>query len=251
VQFLPVTIEADAAYLVPIGDIHIGDKAFGRRGLKKLQGYIAWVLEHPTARIFLMGDVFNAASRVSKTSPFESDSSEYRRAVELFAPVRKQVLGAIDGNHERRVVDMFGFSPLQSFCSELDIPYCGLAAVMRLRVGPEKNPEFYHVFAHHTTGGGGSLGSAINRVVKLQDIVQGMDVYLGGHNHQLVSGTRTVFMPTRSGVLERKVHYVDCGSYLDYQGSYAEAGMMTPGKLGSPRIRFSGTRGHHDVHVSL
>jgi hypothetical protein len=60
---------------------------------------------------------------------------------------------------------------------------------------------------------------------------------------------------------ERKITYVDCGSYLDWNGSYAEKGMMPPGKLGSPRIRFAGYRKTHhsgklqddtrDVHVSL
>jgi len=49
----------------------------------------------------------------------------------------------------------------------------------------------------------------------------------------------------------RKVHYVSCGSYLDYANSYAEDGMMSPGKLGSPRIRFNGLRDRHDVHISI
>jgi len=254
-KLITCSVPDDTAYLIPIGDIHIGDRAFGKKGRKKLLGYLDWVRERPNARIFLMGDILNCASRSSKTSPFESDSSEYRQAVEIFKPYASQILGAIQGNHERRVADQFGFDPLESICRELGVPYCGLSAAIRLRVGKRPAADWYwqtyHIYAHHTTGGGGSLGAALNRVAKLQDIIQGIDVYLGGHNHQLVNGVRTVFRPGRTDLEEHKVHYVDCGSYLEYRDSYAEAGMYSPGKLGSPRLRFSGARDHRDIHVSL
>jgi len=250
------SIPEDHGYIIPIGDLHVGDKAFGARGKRKLKGYIDWVMDHPNAFVFLMGDILNCASRHSKTSPFESSSDEYEYAVELFKPVKSRVIGCITGNHENRVVDSFGFNPLQSFCRELGFPYLGTSAVIRVRVGAREQDsnwyqQIYHLYAHHTTGGGGSLGSALNRVTKLQDIVQNIDVYMGGHNHNLVNGVRTVYRPGRSKMEEHKIHYVDCGSYLEYTESYAEASMFTPGKLGSPRIRLSGVRDHHDIHVSL
>jgi hypothetical protein len=277
VKYLAADIVSDRAYLIPIGDVHVGDRAFGKRGLAKLQGYLEWVASEPAARIFLMGDVFNAASRHSKTSPFETDSSEFSRAVELFRPVKSQILGAIDGNHEARMIDMFGYSPTMTLCQQLEIPYCGWSAVIELNVGNIKNRSdapgthreyrwnTYHIYAHHTTGGGQTLGGALNRSVKLQDIVQGVDVYLGGHNHQMVTGVRTVFRPhgVSHRMVEHKVTFVDCGGYLDWDESYAERGQMPPGKLGSPRLRFAGRRhtGHgnalenywesRDVHVSL
>jgi hypothetical protein len=108
----------------------------------------------------------------------------------------------------------------------------------------------YHVYFHHTTGGG-NLGSSLNRIVKLSEIVEGCDVYCGGHNHQLATGVKSVYRPAPSGVVNRKVTFVSCGSYLDYPDSYAEKGMYSPSKLGSPRVRFSGERDHPDVHVSL
>jgi hypothetical protein len=263
-KFISATIKADHAYLVPIGDIHLGDRAFGKVGRHKLKGYLDWVAATPNARIFLMGDVFNVAGRGTKTSPFESSASEYQDAVGWFRPVRDKILGVIDGNHEARIVDQFGYSPLQGFCALLEIPYCGWSAVLELKVGKGRTNAYY-CYMHHTTGGGGSLGGALNRSVKLQDIVQGVDVYCGGHNHQLVTGVKSVYRPDPDGqrVIARKVTYVDCGSYLDYEESYAEKGMYPPGKLGSPRLRFQGYRNAskkgraeshdatHDVHVSL
>ena len=69
--------------------------------------------------------------------------------------------------------------------------------------------------------------------------------------------------PKAGKMVDHKVTYVDCGSFLDWDQSYAEKGMMPIGKLGSPRLRFAGARntGRHnthedrhrsrDVHVSL
>lgn len=269
-RYITADVRANKAYLLPIGDLHIGDKSFSKRGRAKLKGYLDWVLQTPEARIFLMGDIFNVASRHSKTSPFESNASEYTEAEEIFMPVRKQILGAILGNHEARMLDMFGYNPLDALCARLEVPSCGWSAVIELNVGavPDRRGfkrNQYFIYCHHTTGGGGSLGGALNRSVKLQDIVQGIDVYCGGHNHQLATGVRTVFMPYPAGqrVVERKVTYVDGGSFLDWDESYAEKGMMSVGKLGCPRIRFAGYRhisrkgvaasadGSRDVHVSL
>jgi hypothetical protein len=263
-KFISATIKHDKAYLIPIGDIHLGDKAFGKAGRAKLAGYLDWVAKTPNARVFLMGDVFNVAGRGTKTSPFESSASEYDQAHGLFEPVRSQILGVIDGNHEARMIDMFGYSPLQAFCARLGVPYCGWSAVLELKVGRNRTNAYY-CYMHHTTGGGGSLGGALNRSLKLQDIVQGVDVYCGGHNHQLVTGVKSVYRPDPAGqrVVARKITYVDCGSYLDYENSYAEKGMYPPGKLGSPKLSFKGyvatsnkTRSEnhdtsHDVHVSL
>lgn len=269
-RYVTCDVRAQKAYLLPIGDVHLGDKAFGKKGREKLKGYLQWVQDTSEARIFLMGDVFNVASRISKTSPWESNSSEYEEASAFFLPVKDRILGAIDGNHEARMLDMFGWSPTQALCASLGVPYCGWSAVIELNVGAiDDRKGFkrnqYFVYCHHTTGGGGSLGGALNRSVKLQDIVQGIDVYCGGHNHQLATGVRTVFMPYPAAhrVVERKITYVDGGSFLDWDESYAEKGMMSVGKLGCPRIRFAGYRhisakgvaasadGSRDVHVSL
>ena len=255
-KYLEAEIKENEGFIIPIGDCHIGDPAFKGDGRKKLQGYLDWVEEHPNSRIFLNGDIFNVASRLSPTSPFETDTNEYRIGVELFRPYAKQILGATDGNHEARMLDYFGVSPLQSFCMELKIPYCKWSAVVALKVG-KRNTEksfrqIYYIYFHHTSGGGGTIGGKINRVAKLREIVEGIDVYCGSHNHQLVVAPQDVFYPSISAkdIMKRRIWFVDCGSYLKWDDSYAEKGMMPPSKLGSPKIRFSGGK-EHSVNVSL
>lgn len=260
-KIVHVDIPEDHGYLIPIGDLHRGDKHFTNVGLRKLTGYLEWVKEHKNARIFLMGDILNVASRSSKTNPFESDSDEYVKALKLFLPYKSQIIGAISGNHCARMYKEFGFNPLGPFCSELGVPFLNFSSAIHLRVGKcpsgpktKNKGEFYQSYwgyAHHGTGGGGTLGSALNRKVKLADIVQGMDFYMAGHDHQLVTGVREVYVPKNKELQRQRVHYIDTGSFLDWDDSYAEEAMMPIGKLGSPRIRFDGRCRHHDVHVSL
>ena len=237
----------DHAYLVPIGDLHLGSTAFGERGRTLLQGYLDWVAARPNARICLMGDIFDVATRTSPTSPFESSSSEYSRAVEIFKPYAKHISFSLRGNHCQRLLNHAGYDPMEQFSAILGIPYMGLSTVARFDVGKQS----YYGYFHHSTGGGGTLGSALNRATKLQDIVQGVDFYAIGHNHQLVNGARVVYRPnaTGTGIEEHRLWYIDCGSYLDYPESYAEMMMLSPGKLGSPRLRFDGLK--HDLHVSI
>ena len=254
-KYLEVVIPQKVGYLIPIGDLHIGDPGFKEGGLKKLKGYLDWVKERPEARIFLNGDIFNVASRTSPTSPFETDTTEYQIALDIFAPYKKQIIGGLDGNHEARMINDYGFSPVALFCHELGIPYCGWSALIKFKIHKRNvgkgYRQYYYVYAHHTTGGGGTIGGKLNRVVKLDELVEGVDVFIGSHNHQLAVAPTEIYYPGEHGIKKRVKWYVDCGSYLGWDRSYAEKGQMRPTKLGSPRIRFDGSSEHHDCHVSL
>lgn len=255
-KLLNVGIKEEAAYILPVGDLHLGDVAFKGAGKQKLIDNLNWALEskHP-AKIFIMGDVFNLASRSSKTSPFESDPDEIFEAEEIFRPYKSLIIGAVYGNHERRVKDHFGYDPLRVFCNQLSIPYCGASAVIRVQVGKRDDSDSYwqtyNLYAHHGTGGGSSVGNALNVCYKLERIISGCDAYMVGHSHQLVTGVREVYYPSSSSVKMRKVHYLVTGSYLNWNASYAEDFLLAPSKLGSPRIRLDGRRDRHDLHCSI
>jgi hypothetical protein len=257
-KIVSIDIPEDHGYLVPIGDLHRGDRHLSSRGLNKLKGYLDWVVARPNAFIFLMGDILNVASRTSKTNPFESDSDEYQKARDLFMPYKSRIVGCITGNHEQRMYREFGFNPLQPFCHELGVEYCGYSSVLKIRVGKRKRAkegdqyeQVYWGFAHHGNGGGGTMGAALNKKVKLQEIVHGMDFYMAGHDHQLICGTRNVLLPKRDTIEHQRVHYIDTGSFLDWNESYAEEAAMAIIKQGAPRLRFDGRGKHHDLHVSI
>lgn len=233
-------------YLLPIGDCHIGDKAFNKESEIKLKGYIKWVKETKNARVFLMGDILNCATRVSKTSPFEQNMTlkeQIDYATRLFNPIKDKILGAIDGNHELRLSDYSGYSPTITLCERLNIPYFGDSAVLLFGLGCRKKSvksprATFCGYFHHTTGGGSTIGSKINAPDKLRNIVCNGDFYCGSHNHMLGCVHSMVYKINESSgsIEELRQMIVDCGGYLNYSDSYAEAKMLQPLRIGSPRI---------------
>jgi hypothetical protein len=252
-------------YVIVISDCHIGDKGFNKNSEKKLLGYINWVKKTKNAFVVLNGDILNVATRESKSSPFEQNmdlSEQIDKAVKLFSPIREQIVGAIDGNHENRISDFTGYSPTISICERLGISYLGDSAIYVFRLGCHgKNQaprSSFTMYAHHTTGGGRSIGTKMNRVAMLRDIVANCDVYCGSHNHMLgvVHGVTQIVNSTTGKVETVRQLLVDSGGYLDWNDSYAERGMLAPLRIGSPRIHFIIKRGakdeiKKDVHISI
>ncbi len=269
----------DHAYFVPMGDFHLGDAFFTSTSKEKLTGYVNWIKEHPNARTFLNGDIFNVATRQSKTSPFSINPyiierqqtdpyfDEMSWAVEILTPIASQIIGATDGNHENRLIDFANKNILLDLCKKLStrehiVNYCGISCLLFLKVGrprkrtikvlqsPNRSGQTYSIYLHHTTGGGSTVGGKLNRVAKLKEIVAGCDVYCGNHNH-LESGAKTkIFLPDSSNCKIKEVRQlqVSCGGFLDY-GGYAERGQLAPVDMGAPRLRLDSFK--KDVHLSF
>ncbi len=253
--------EGNEMFLYPIGDIHVGDKAFTLESKRKLLGYIDWVKKTKNAYVFLNGDLVNCASRKSKTSPFECDMTlreQIDYVVEVLTPIKHKILGAVTGNHEFRMEDQFGYNPTIAICDRLGIPYAGFSCVLKIQMGSKNKglgrrnaPNTTYVgYFHHTNGGGSTLGGKINRTDKLRQLVSNCDFYCGSHNHLLgvVPVTTNIFDERNGNIIKKRQVLVNCGGYLDWEG-YPEYAMLPPVKIGSPRIRFDGTK--KDIHVSV
>ena len=132
-----VTIEKDFTYILPISDIHIGDKNFTKKSEELLKSNLEWAKkEH--AYIFLNGDILNVATRRSASSPSDQVMNlqqQIEYAIELFKPYKDNILGAIDGNHEQRLMDDTGYSPLSSVCGIIGIKYYATSVVLKFTVG--------------------------------------------------------------------------------------------------------------------
>jgi hypothetical protein len=259
-KLVEVVDKRNCVYLLPVGDIHFG--SFNSE-IEKVKDFVKWAKQE-NAYVFLMGDIFDVATLESQTSPF-SQAMTLNEAIELayeiFKPIKKQIIGAIIGNHEIRLMKYAGFDIMQNFCRILEINYCGYSAVIRFRVGRKnrkkegyESPKIEYVFyAHHTTAGGNTIGGKINRIEKLRQIFEGADCYLGGHNHFEGCGKVVVGYLSKSGngkaiIKYKKIYFVDTGSFLNYDNSYAEEKMLMPATIGCPRIRMDGIK--KDLHIS-
>ena len=254
-KVITTSVPGSKAYLLPIGDVHWGSHDCTDANKEKLKGYLEWARERADqCRIVLMGDLIDCATRGSKTSPFGSESSEYVEVMDLFEPFRDLIITSIPGNHDLRLANEAGLNYNTLLCRALGVPDPGFSCIVHYRVGVKEDKrasaskvhrETYRFYCHHSRGGGGTIGNALNRAVKLAGIVEGMDGYLIGHNHQAVSASDAILGP---GGVSRRRTFVCCGSYTSWEGSYAEEFGFGMGRVGSPRIRLSGKQ--HDLHVS-
>lgn len=260
-----ITVNDDHAYILVIGDLHVGDKAFGKESRRKLYGYLDWIEEHKNAFIILNGDLLNTATRVSKTSPFEQDMTleeQINTVARYLEPVKDRIIGAVMGNHERRIQEYAGYDPTLSVLSLLGLPiadvyfkHCGIIKVKvgkKKRGGKDSSKVAYTVVFHHTTGGGKLIGSKLNRVDQMRNsTVSNGDIYIGSHNHSLSSAVvvSMEYNPYSETVEQRKQYLVSAGGYLEWNDSYAEAMQLEPMKIGSPRLRLDGIK--KDCHVSI
>lgn len=251
------TISHDTAYLIPLGDMHIDDKHFNEKSEQILKEQIEWIRKRPNARAFITGDVFNIATRNSKTSPFSTNKRVINDfngdvmayAVHLFEPIRDKIIGAVDGNHEYRTRDYANRSWMTELCAKLstkerEVKYCKDSCVLFLKVGKtnkgkNRSAQTYSGYIQHTTGGGSTPGSKINRVAKLEDIVVGCDFYIGAHNHMQGAVKLKTFIsnPQNCTTTEIIQTYIDGGGFLDYAG-YIERAQLRPTTIGAPTIEF-------------
>ena len=253
--------------IIPIGDCHVGDKAFTGESLEKLKGYIDYIKSHSNAYCFLMGDLCNCATLDSKSSPFCQNmdvNQQIKEVVKLFSPIKKRILGAIDGNHELRLERYCGYSPTISICERLEVPYFKNSAVIIFRMcchGPRENSRAsFTGYFHHTTGGGGTMGSKINKPDQLRGLVGNCDFYCGAHNHSMITGHTIIFKvnETTEKIEQLRQIVLTTGGYLQFNDSYVEEKMLAPMKIGSPKISLIVKRSdkndaevHKDIHVSL
>jgi hypothetical protein len=259
-RYITCEIPHDEGYVIPIGDLHFADKAFKKEGYNKLREYIAFLKENENARAFLGGDIFNMAGRNTKTSPFEqrmSVNDEMNGIVDMLMPVKDKLCGAISGNHENRGKNEFDIDLVEVLCSKLGIPYLGYSGVVNYKVRRKKDNEGgqwyenYYIYYHHSTGGGSAMGGALNRTEKLQNIVEGCDMYCSFHSHKLSHAKMIIFKanPRSKKIEERTVDFLTCGGYLSYENSYAERGMMRPVKVGSPLVKLLSNK--HEIKCIL
>ena len=256
--------------ILPFSDLHVGCYGFTERSEKTLQGNIDWVKNNKDAYAILCGDMINCATLNSPSSPFREKFGtdlQIAKVVDLFRPIKHKILGAIDGNHEERLIKYCDYSPTISICDRLGIKYMGTSGVYIIRLGMHKsnNREFgrasFTLYSHHTTGGGTLLGSKMNRVIKLREIIGNADCYIGGHNHMLgiIHDMIYTINPTVGSVEEVRQLFVDAGSYMEWNNSYAEQKQLSPSQIGSPKIMFEikcTGRGREssikkDIHASI
>ncbi len=245
--------DLEAAYIIPLSDLHIGDPLFDER---KFQRFADWIKATPNAWVMLLGDLMNSATKSSVSNIYEevmNPQQQLKYARSLLEPIKEKVLIAVEGNHERRILKEDGINVTEILCEQLGVVYAPRSALLKITLGRRiKNgkPICYTIYATHGAGSGRTTGAKVNTLRRLREIILA-DVYVMGHIHFMTAFQETYLVPdTRNNKVEEvKLTFVSSSSFLKW-GGYAEEKILNPAKLGAPRIRLEG-RNKKDVHVSI
>jgi UDP-2,3-diacylglucosamine pyrophosphatase LpxH len=223
--------------IVPISDIHLGNKGCN---IEKFEQALNLINETPDCYTILMGDQTETATKTSVgLGMFEEDfdlTDQIKVLKEVLKPLADngKILGMLTGNHEMRVSYMVKLNPAELICEKLNVPYLGYQGYILAKVGEQK----YHIFASHGSSFGGSPAGKIMAARQLSKIADA-DIYLSGHTHAKLHDQEKLFrINEETGTVEPIVkHYIVCGSFLEYWGTYPEMKALAPSFTGVTAIR--------------
>ena len=144
--------------------------------------------------------------------------AEARILAHEFEPIREWGIGLGMGNHEAAVAKYNEFNPATDIAERLNLPFLGYSAGIRLRLAAKnvQHTEIVTVFWHHGIGSARSKGAKVNALNKMKEIMVA-DVYLMGHDHELVDFPEVRVSIAKKGTLrlvKDDVLYVNGGTYL-------------------------------------
>ncbi|AOQ24693.1 hypothetical protein MTAT_20380 [Moorella thermoacetica] len=232
--------------LIPLGDIHLGLKS---SRLDVFKRFLDYLLANDCYTICLGDQVENATRTSVGLGMYEEDfhlQDQLDAMALLLEPVAKagKLLGIHEGNHEHRAAVAAGLHPMRILADRLQVPYLGYQGYHKFIVGK----EIYHVFTAHNRGGGRTVAGKI-KAAEDADQIAFCDVYITGHSHIIDHHYKPIFYidDATNTLCCRLRHYVICGSFLSYWGSYAEMQLLPPAAIGAPEIIFSADK--HLVQV--
>jgi predicted phosphodiesterase len=234
----------DKAYIIPISDAHNGAKRFDREKFKKM---VTDIKNNDNFFAVLIGDLLNNATKHSKSDVYEetmSPKEQKKDMIAMLSEIQNKLLGSTGGNHEERTSRDSGVDLSEDIADALKIPYDPTGILYSVKVGQSRNKGCYNytIYTTHGSGGGGSVGSSMNKLHSLRNIVVA-DVYMMGHTHKIGGFPDKIYIPdTRhSKIIEITRKYCMAGSYLDW-GDYAERLMLSPAPTGFSTAMLDGTR---------
>ena len=246
-----IDIEAnyDRIHVMPMGDHHIGLREFAP---DKFMGYRQWILDHPGTKVILMGDIFETPINTSRVQdePQAPNGMTVHQTIaygyDLFAPIRDNIIGIVEGNHDYRASRLTGGSALSMLIAKLDLEdvYDPDQILVRINV----DDTIYQIMAQHGWGGARKTGGQMNKMEEMSNIIGDADAYLTGHEHTLFMSRWDKDIVQGNDVIELRQVYVGCGCFCGLTRFQKRIARRKP-NIGAPRLRLDSKR--RDLHVSI
>lgn len=247
--------------VVPIGDLHIGEETFQTALLKDT---VAEILDHDNWYCVLGGDYIqnNITKKFDGIFGEISPSSQIALAKEYLMPLAipdelhpyGRILCLCEGNHEERSTKETGLSPAQVLCTALSVDNnglekryspteCFLFLTVKSRAakdGGSASKLTYTIDVTHGSGGGASLGSAMNNLHKMCNRLSGCMCYVMFHHHKPMIAKQDHLHAYDGKVIRETQLLVMGNAFAD--GDYAEKKSMELTAHEVPKIHFYGKR---------
>lgn len=215
--------------IIPISDVHIGDKL---SNLKMLKEVLQTIKDTPNVYTILNGDLCNIGLKTSKTDVYSEDLTPMEQILyltELLEPIKDKILVIGTGNHEDRITKETNIDVIHLVAKQLGIEdrYTNGWWYLFLRFGEKQHgrkiPMCYQITGYHgSSGGGRKAGGKANRLEEMSQVVIA-DLYIMGHTHKPLSTKGAIYIPDygNNALSKKQMHYLMTNSFLDY-GGYGE-----------------------------
>lgn len=236
--------------VIPITDIHLGHKCCNVPAFK---AYVKYILDTPNAVTILNGDLAETATKVSVGMSMFEEEDHFPKQMAMLEEILKplaeagKILGIGPGNHEERIANMIGISPMQMLANKLRVPYFGYQGFFRIVV----NGITYKVVSHHGAGGGATSGSKTNTGEKMNKVIANADLYISGHTHGRQYHQDVIYLMDEESdsLIPHYRTYVVGGSMIEYFGAYPEMKALPPSITGLVRVELRPDK--KDIRVTV
>jgi len=234
--------------IIPISDVHLGDKQLN---MKLLKDTLKRIKEEENTYTILNGDFCNCALKNSKSDVYEDNISPMEQLnlmLELIEPIKDKILVISTGNHEDRITKETNIDITRLAAKQLGIEnkYAESWWYLYLRFGQKaegaKRPMCYQITGYHGSGGGRKVGGKANRLQEMSQVVIA-DVYIMSHTHTPMSMKQQIWLPdyANNSLNKKEMYYLMSNSFLESEG-YGEKLGMIPVSNSITEIELDGTK---------
>ena len=220
--------------IIPISDVHIGDKLTNYKLLKEV---LETIKNTPNVYTIINGDFCNTALKNSKSDIYAEELTpmeEINRMIEFLEPIKSKILVLGNGNHESRIAKETGVDVVKLVAKQLGIEdrYADNWWYLFLRFGEKQQgrriPVSYQISGYHGSGNGRKIGGKANRLEEMSQVVIA-DLYIMSHTHKPMSTKGAIYLPDygNNTLNKKQLYYLMTNSFLDY-GGYGERLGFTP-----------------------
>lgn len=231
--------------IIHLTDLQVGSKAFQE---DKFLEYRDWMLSKPNRFGLLGGDLLDAATVLSISSPYDNTKEpmyQVQDTVKLLKPLADagRLLASVGGNHERRTRKTYGDCGVE-LARQLQVPYSAGVQLIQIRYGKHQP---FTIALWHGRGASQTKGAKANVLYDFMNKFEAQ-AYFMGHLHDSV-----ILPATRARVMGGKIKFLKAvgvmsSSFQAYWNSYAEESLMSPSSTFMGRAILE-PNGHWEVTI--